>query len=38
VLNRDSTLSVPTGPGIGVEVDDSALERTTVRWQRFPER
>lgn len=38
VLNRDSTLSVPTGPGIGVEVDDSALERTTVRWQRFPGR
>jgi O-succinylbenzoate synthase len=37
VLNSDSTLSVPEGPGIGVEVDHSALERATVRWQRFPD-
>jgi O-succinylbenzoate synthase len=29
VLNDDSTLTVPAGPGIGVEVDHSALEAVT---------
>ncbi len=30
-LNEDSTLSVPRGPGIGVEIDRDALERVTQR-------
>jgi len=28
-LNDDSTLSVPTGPGIGVEPDPAAMEAAT---------
>jgi O-succinylbenzoate synthase len=35
VLNDDSTLSVPTGPGIGVEIDRAALDRVTVRTEVF---
>jgi o-succinylbenzoate synthase len=35
VLNDDSTLSVPTGPGIGVEIDRSALDRVTLRTEEF---
>lgn len=31
VLNPDSTLSVPTGPGLGVNVRVDALERVTLR-------
>ncbi len=31
VLNPDSTLSVPTGPGLGVDVRMDALERVTLR-------
>jgi len=29
-LNSDSTISVPTGPGLGVNIDPSALERATL--------
>jgi o-succinylbenzoate synthase len=35
VLNSDSTLSVPTGPGIGVKVLADKLERVTVRREAF---
>jgi O-succinylbenzoate synthase len=35
VLNPDSTLSVPTGPGLGVEVRMEALERVTLRQATF---
>jgi O-succinylbenzoate synthase len=38
VLNDDSTLSVPPGPGIGVEIDRRALERVTVRSEEFSAR
>jgi O-succinylbenzoate synthase len=31
VLNADSTLTVPTGPGIGVEPDGAALDAATER-------
>jgi O-succinylbenzoate synthase len=32
LLHADSTLSVPTGPGLGVEVVPSQLERARVRY------
>ena len=35
VLNPDSTLSVPTGPGLGVQVNQQNLERFTVKRQVF---
>jgi O-succinylbenzoate synthase len=35
VLNDDSTLSVPEGPGIGVEVDQEALEAATRQTETF---
>jgi O-succinylbenzoate synthase len=35
VLNADSTLTVPTGPGIGVEIDRSALEAVTEAIHTF---
>ena len=35
VLNDDSTLSVPTGPGIGVAVDEERLQHITVRQATF---
>lgn len=35
VLNADSTLTVPTGPGIGVEIDPTALARVTTRHRKF---
>lgn len=35
VLNGDSTLTVPTGPGIGVEMDREALEAATERTESF---
>jgi O-succinylbenzoate synthase len=35
VLNPDSTLSVPTGPGLGVEVRMAALERVTLRHETY---
>jgi O-succinylbenzoate synthase len=35
VLNSDSTLSVPTGPGLGVKVNQKNLERFTVRRHVF---
>ena len=38
VLNPDSTLTVPAGPGIGVEVLPDRLERVTVRREDFPAR
>jgi O-succinylbenzoate synthase len=31
VLNPDSTLSVPQGPGLGVEIDRAALRRASQR-------
>ncbi len=31
VLNPDSTISVPTGPGLGVQVNQKNLERFTVK-------
>ena len=34
-LNPDGTITVPTGPGIGVEVDVDFLERVTVRCELF---
>jgi O-succinylbenzoate synthase len=34
-LNDDSTLSVPAGVGIGVEIDRDALQRVTVRAEEF---
>jgi o-succinylbenzoate synthase len=37
-LNDDSTLSVPSGPGIGVEIDHAALERATQRLEKFSSR
>ncbi|MGC1120332.1 MAG: o-succinylbenzoate synthase [Candidatus Methanofastidiosia archaeon] len=35
VLNPDGTITVPDGPGIGVEVYDDVLERYTVRRKEF---
>lgn len=33
-LNPDSTLSVPTAPGLGVEVDEAYLDEVTIdRWE-----
>jgi O-succinylbenzoate synthase len=34
-LNPDSTIDVPTGPGLGVEVDLDELDRVTVRREVF---
>jgi O-succinylbenzoate synthase len=34
-LNADGTMTVPTAPGIGVEVDEELLERLTVKEQTF---
>lgn len=31
VLNPDSTIDVPTGPGLGVQVVEAALQRATLR-------
>ncbi len=36
VLNPDGTLTVPQGPGIGVEVLEERVRRATVREQGFP--
>jgi O-succinylbenzoate synthase len=35
VLNPDSTLSVPTGPGLGVAVRPDVLERVTLRKETY---
>jgi O-succinylbenzoate synthase len=35
-LNSDGTITVPTEPGIGVEVDEELLETFTVKKQTFP--
>lgn len=35
VLNPDGTLSVPTGPGLGVRVDRRKVDRATVRMEAF---
>jgi len=37
-LNPDSTLSVPNGPGIGVEIDQDALDAVTVRVENLSSR
>lgn len=34
-LNPDSTIDVPGGPGLGVEIDRQALDRFTLRRQEF---
>ncbi len=34
-LNADSTLSVPTGPGLGVRVIEARLKAATLRSERF---
>jgi O-succinylbenzoate synthase len=34
-LNPDSTIDVPQGPGLGVEIDLEELERVTVRKAEF---
>lgn len=35
VLNKDGTISVPQGPGIGVEVAEDRLERITLQREGF---
>ncbi|MCC7359410.1 MAG: o-succinylbenzoate synthase [Anaerolineales bacterium] len=35
VLNPDSTLSVPTGPGLGVHVREDVIQRLTLRRQTY---
>lgn len=35
VLNTDSTLTVPTGPGIGVAVDEAGIRRMALRDAEF---
>jgi O-succinylbenzoate synthase len=35
VLNPDSTISVPMGPGLGVQVSQKSLERFTVKHETF---
>ncbi|HET9906599.1 MAG TPA: enolase C-terminal domain-like protein, partial [Anaerolineales bacterium] len=30
VLNDDSTINVPTGPGLGVTIDEDALKKFTI--------
>ena len=30
VLNADSTITVPNGPGLGVTIDEAALEQFTL--------
>ncbi len=35
-LNADSTISVPTGPGLGITIDPAALERFTLAQLRLP--
>jgi len=37
VLNSDSTLSVPTGPGLGVTVKMNTLDKLTLRSQKYRE-
>lgn len=34
-LNADSTLGVPTGPGLGVRIDEAVLDKVTLRKERF---
>lgn len=34
-LKADGTIDVPTGPGLGIEIDQPALERFTLRHERF---
>ncbi len=34
-LNADSTIDVPTGPGLGVQVNIDELDRVTVRKEEF---
>jgi len=35
VVNRDGTMDVPKGPGIGVEVNEKTLEKVTVKKAAF---
>jgi O-succinylbenzoate synthase len=34
-LNSDSTIDVPIGPGLGIEVDEGALKKVTLRSRTF---
>lgn len=34
-LNPDSTVTVPTGPGLGVEIDEKQVESATLRKETF---
>jgi O-succinylbenzoate synthase len=34
-LNQDSTINVPTGPGLGVDIDPPALKRATINTLTF---
>ena len=35
VLNPDSTLSVPTGPGLGVNVRQDVIDKLTLRQETY---
>ena len=35
-LNPDSTITIPTGPGLGVDIDPQALERATLARLQLP--
>jgi D-galactarolactone cycloisomerase len=35
-VQHDGFLAVPTGPGLGIEIDELALARLTVRYERYP--
>jgi O-succinylbenzoate synthase len=34
-LNSDGTIDVPTGPGLGVDVDQTALKKFTIKKAHF---
>jgi O-succinylbenzoate synthase len=36
VLNPDSTITVPTSPGLGITIDKAALERATITSLSLP--
>lgn len=35
VLNKNSTIDIPTGPGLGVSIDQKALDRATIESKVF---
>ncbi len=34
-LNKDGSISVPTGPGLGVTVNEKVLEKVTIRKETY---